>query len=126
VGDPGASADRIHVEQLELYTRVGVTENERSAPQRITVNLTAWPRPDFDDLDDNLTRTVNYAELCREIRNLVENRSVSLIETLVSEIITRLLTQFPLRAVEIELRKYVLPDTKYVAVIARREAGHDK
>ena len=43
-----------------------------------------------------------------------------LIETLAEEIATMLLAAYPLAAVEIELRKYILPDTEFVAVRIRR------
>jgi dihydroneopterin aldolase len=44
-----------------------------------------------------------------------------LIETLAEEIAGLLLERFPLRAVEVELRKFILTDTAYVAVRIRRE-----
>ena len=118
-----ASADRIRVEQLELFARLGVTQEERAQPQRITVSLTIWPEASFSNLNDDISRTVNYSEVCRAARELVESRSASLIETLASDVAGHLLEQFPLRAIEVELRKYVLPDTKYVAVVVRRESG---
>ena len=118
-----ASADRIHIEQLELHASVGVTDNERSRPQRVTVSLTIWPKAAFATLQDDITRTVNYSELCRSTRELVESKSVRLIETLASELAAHLLNHFPLRAVEIELRKFVLPQTQHVSVIVRREAA---
>ena len=117
--------DRIHIEQLELYARVGVTEDERSRPQRIRLTLTVWPKAAFAKLEDDITRTVNYSELCRSAREFVEKRSAKLIETLASEVAAHLLKQFPLREVEIELRKYVLPDAKHVTVIVRRAATQD-
>ena len=45
-----------------------------------------------------------------------------LIETLAEEIAALLLKNYLLAAVEIELRKYILPDTEFVAVRLRREA----
>jgi dihydroneopterin aldolase len=44
-----------------------------------------------------------------------------LIETLAEEIAGELLTRFALRAVEVELRKFILPDTAHVAIRLRRE-----
>ena len=114
--------DCIHVEQLELFARLGITEEERSRPQRITVSLTIWPERGFSGLQDDISRAVNYAEVCRAARELVESRPVSLIETLASQIASALLKEFPLRMVEVELRKYIYPDTKYTAVIVRRDA----
>ena len=120
-----SGTDRIHIEQLELYARVGVTENERARPQRITLSLTVWPKAAFAKLEDDITRTVNYSELGQCAREFVEKRSAKLIETLASEVAAHLLKEFPLHAVEIELRKYVLPDTKHIAVFVRRAATQD-
>ena len=123
VADSSAAApDRIHIEQLEIYARVGVTDDERSQPQRITLSLTVWPKVGFGKIEDHISRTVDYSELCRSAREFLESRSDKLIETFVSEVAAHLLKEFPLRAIEIELRKYVLPDIKHVAVIIRREA----
>ena len=119
---PSATPDRIHIEQLEIQARVGVTDEERARPQRITVSLTIWPEANFSHLGDDIGRTVNYSEVCRTARELVESRPARLIETLASEVADDLLKQFPLRAVEVELRKYVYPDVKHVAVVLRREA----
>ena len=120
--DVSGTADRIHIEQLELYARVGVTEDERSRPQRITLNITLWPRRQFVNLKDDISLTVNYTEVSRSARELVQSRPASLIETLASDVAEHLLKHFPLAAVEIELRKYVLPDAAHVAVTIRREA----
>jgi dihydroneopterin aldolase len=38
--EPNPFADRIHIEQLEIFARVGVPEKERSTPQQQTVSIT--------------------------------------------------------------------------------------
>ena len=77
-----AAADRIRIEQLELHARIGVTEEERSKPQRIIINLTIWPKMGFDQMKDDIGRTVNYVQLCRSVREFIDQRKFSLIETL--------------------------------------------
>jgi dihydroneopterin aldolase len=42
-----------------------------------------------------------------------------LIETLASELASHLLRKFPLEGVEVEVRKFVLPNTKYVSATTR-------
>src|SRR5438045_2825050 len=42
--EPEIFADRIHIEQLEIFARDGVPEKERASAQRLTVNNTFWPR----------------------------------------------------------------------------------
>jgi 7,8-dihydroneopterin aldolase/epimerase/oxygenase len=115
-----AAPDRIHIEQLELYARIGVTEDERSKPQRITVNLTIWPKAGFEQMKDDISRTVNYVELCRAAREFIDERPFKLIETLASDLASDLLRAFPLQTVEVEIRKFVLPNTEYVSATARR------
>ena len=119
--DAGAARDRIHIEQLELYARVGVTERERSEPQRITIDLTVWPHRTFDNLEDDLGRTVNYVELCRVSREFIEKQDWKLIETIASKLASYLLQMFPVTAAEIAVHKFVLPNTSHVAVTVRRE-----
>ena len=101
--------------------RVGVPDEERAQPQRLTVSLVLQPRTRFGDLGDDLSRTVDYAAVCEELRRFVSDRQGKLIETLAHEMAEHLLRSFELVRVELELRKFVLPETKYVAVrVARR------
>ena len=112
--------DAIHIEQLEISARVGVPDDERAQPQRLTVSITLWPRSDFDDLSDDLGQTINYAAVVQAVRGFVETRRDKLIETLASAIAAHLLAAFPLRALRLELRKFVIPQSDHVAVIITR------
>lgn len=117
-----ASADdQIHIRELELMAHIGVPDEERAIPQRLTVTLRMWPVTSFAAMADDLGQTVNYAAVCREVKELVGSRADKLIETLGEAIAARLLAVFPLRKVEIELRKFILPDVKHVAVVLVRE-----
>ena len=113
-------SDSIHVEQLEVFARVGVTENERNTPQRITVSITIWPKTKFDDLQEDITRTVNYSALCAAAREFVGDRADKLIETLAAQLTDHVMRSFPVGRVRIELRKFVLPDAQYAAVTVER------
>ena len=112
--------DSIRIEQLEICARIGVTEEERAQPQRITISVTIWPLAAFDQLEDDLAKTTDYSALCRVVREFVENRAYNLIETLAAALASELLAKFRLRAVDIEVRKFVLPSTEYVAAIVHR------
>ena len=113
--------DEIRIEELEIMARVGVPDEERAQPQRLTVSLVLQPPVNFGDLNDDLSRTVDYAGVCEEIRRFVSNRQGRLIETLAHEIAEYLLRHFRLSRVEVELRKFILPETRYVAVRVTRE-----
>ena len=113
-------SDEIRIEALELMARVGVPDLERAQPQRLTVSMTLQPRCAFGDLGDDLARTVDYAAVCEDLRRFVAGRADKLIETLAHEMAEHLLRCFGLARVELELRKFVLPETKYVAVRVAR------
>ena len=114
---------QIHVEQLEIFARVGVPETEREKPQRLTVNITLWPRIQASDLHDDIRKTVNYSIVCEETKTFVQERSDSLIETLADGIATYLLKKFAIEKIIVELRKFVLPDADYVSVTVTRTAS---
>ena len=50
--------DEIRIKELELTARVGVSEEERAQPQRITVSLVLRLRSSFAELEDDLSRTI--------------------------------------------------------------------
>jgi dihydroneopterin aldolase len=114
-------ADCIHIEQLELSARIGVTEAERGRSQRLTVSLTIWPRNPFIDLGDDVRNTINYSEICEEVKKLVGARTDKLMETLADHIARYLLDAFSIRKIDVELRKYILPDVEYVSIAITRE-----
>jgi dihydroneopterin aldolase len=116
------SDDCIHVEQLEVFTRIGVTDDERAAPQRLLLSMTIWPRKDFDGVNDEIANTVDYSALCAATRDFVEARAGRLIETLARNLADEILLRFPIRRITIQVRKFVVLNTKYVSVTLTRDA----
>lgn len=117
--------DQIHIEQLEVFTHIGVPDDERSAPQRLTFSITLWPIRDAAELDDQIARAVNYAAVCAEVRKFVGERSDKLIETLANNLAFHLLEIFEIRRITIELHKYILPDVEFVSVTVTRERAKE-
>jgi FolB domain-containing protein len=110
----------IEIADLELEGRIGVSEAERSKPQRLQISLRFQIDKRFDELEDELLSTVDYAEVAAEAQRFALNRETRLVETLVSEIAGALMNRFPLRRLEIGLRKFILPDAKHVSVRTSR------
>lgn len=108
--------DAIYIAGLELLARLGVTAEERAAPQRVTAFITLHPRRAFVDLGERLERTVDYAAVCASVHALAAERPRELLETLTVEVAAGVLERFAgCAAVDVELRKYALRDTAYVA-----------
>ena len=116
-------SDPIHIEQLEISTRIGVPEKERSTPQRLTVSITLWPKQDPRDLGDQIDKTVDYSAVAEAARNFVRDQSVNLIETLADRLAMHLLGSFAIQEIRVELRIFVLQDAKYVSVTVTRTAS---
>jgi dihydroneopterin aldolase len=114
--------DEIHIEQLEVFTRVGVPAEERAKPQKLTVSISFWPYQQTRDLADNIEGTVNYSAVAEETKNFLHDQSVKLIETLAEVLARHLLKSFPIQKITIELRKFALEDAKYVSITVTRTA----
>jgi FolB domain-containing protein len=117
------ATDSIHIEQLEVLARIGVTEAERAKSQRLTLTITLWPKQTFEDLQDDLALSVDYSAVCTAVRQLVQKSSHKLIETLATQLATHLLKAFPIERAEIEIRKFVVADAKHVSVKIIRSAS---
>ena len=113
--------DEIRIEELELLARVGVPDEERARPQRLTVSLTLRLARSFAELGDDLARTTDYAAVCEEARRFVAGRQDKLIETLADEMAAHLLRRFGLARIDLELRKFILIETRFVAVRITRK-----
>ncbi|MBA3353101.1 MAG: dihydroneopterin aldolase [Blastocatellia bacterium] len=117
--------DEIRIKELELLARVGVPAEERAQPQRLTVSITLQPPQPFTRLGDDLARTIDYAAVCAEARRFIADREDRLIETLADQMAGHLLRQFRPARIDLELRKFILPETKYVAVRVSRKSAAD-
>jgi dihydroneopterin aldolase len=123
LNEPYSLSDEIHIEQLEISARIGVPDQERAVPQRLTVSISFWPYQQTRDLGDKIDKTVNYSAVAEETKNFACNQSVNLIETLADRLATHLLQAFPIHRITIELRKFALGDAKYVSTIVIRTAS---
>lgn len=111
----------IRLEQIEVLAHIGVPDDERAQPQRLTISLTFWPVKSGDELNDDITRAVNYADVCAATRTLVQDRRDRLIETLAEALAKHLLGIFQIKRIVVEIRKFVLPDVQFVSVTVTRD-----
>src|SRR6267142_2158667 len=120
-----SAEQQIHIEQLKVLARVGVTQSERARRQRLVLNITLWPARDLRDIKDAVARTVDYSALCQEAKEFVSRQSPKLIETLANDLAAHLLKKFRVRKISIEVRKFVLKDAAYASVTVTLNASLD-
>ncbi len=121
------ASDKIIIQDLELSCRIGVPEAERAQPQRLLVSLEM--EHDFAPAaaGDDLNRTINYDAVCRQIRDFAARGSWKLLERFSEEIAQLVLKEFRPSSVVVEIKKFIIPETKYVAVrIERRREGRSR
>ncbi len=116
--------DSIAIAKMVVETRIGVPDEERSRSQKLVLNAKMYPLQRFNSHADELVVTTDYAAAAELIRAIAGERPRKLIETLAAEIAEGVLAEFDeIGHVEIELRKYILPQTGHVAVRLCRSRG---
>lgn len=108
--------DLIEVRRLEVWTHIGVPDEERAAAQRLLVSLEMVPVAPFTGLGDEIDRTVDYFVVAQQVKALAGERPRRLIETLAGEIADGVLAHHTVREVRVLIEKFILPDTECVAV----------
>ena len=112
--------NEIRIDSLRVRTRIGVPDDERADEQDLEIDLRIEPMRDFAGMQDDISHTIDYALVCDRIAELAAARPRNLIETLAEDIAAMVLKDFHARSVEVEVRKFILPQTRHVAVRCRR------
>jgi FolB domain-containing protein len=112
--------DQITIEDLEVLYRVGVPEQERANPQRLRLTIELERDFTLAAKTDDLAQTIDYHLLSRRLLGFGEGRSWKLIETLAVDLAEMILREFKPERVTVEVKKFVLPETRWVSVRTRR------
>jgi 7,8-dihydroneopterin aldolase/epimerase/oxygenase len=107
---------KISIVDLEVFLHVGVTDEERATSQRLL--LTVDMEFDFSAaaMNDRLTKTIDYFAVAQRLLKHGEGRSWKLIEKLANDVADLILAEFQPQAVAVEVKKFPLPQAKYVSV----------
>ena len=111
---------KISIVDLEVFYRVGVPDAERAQPQRLL--LTVVLAADFAAAaqSDALADTLDYYAVTQRLLKFGEGREWRLIEKLAADLADRLLAEFPPSAVTVEVKKFIIPQARHVAVSLTR------
>jgi 7,8-dihydroneopterin aldolase/epimerase/oxygenase len=102
--------DRIVLRAMEFEGFHGVGDEERSQPQLIEVDVEMTADLSRAGETDDLAETVNYSEVFRRCRAIVEDRTFHLLEAIAHAIATDLLSNFaPIKSVVVRIRKPGVP-----------------
>ena len=106
----------ISIIDLEVFCRVGVSDEERAKPQRLLVSVDM--ECDFSSaaVSDRIGRTIDYFEVSQRLIRFGERQGWRLIESLATEMAEKILAEFRPQSVTVEVRKFPIPEAHYVSV----------
>ena len=114
--------DKISIAEIEVECRIGVPDKERSDPQRLLISLELEKNFSIAAQADDLTKTIDYHAVWLRVREICSEKERRLIETMAEEIARNILREFSAETVRVEIRKFILPETRHVAVRIERRA----
>ena len=105
---------------LELLCHIGVPKEERAQPQKLLCTVTV-PVPNLKKAaqTDNIQHTLNYFNLNQLLRKTAQAKERKLIETLASDLAAASFQHFPSPWIEIEIKKFIIPETRHISFQAR-------
>lgn len=112
--------DAIRICDLEVFYHVGVPEEERAHPQRLLLDIEM--RLDFRRAadGDDLSKTIDYFAVTQRLLKFGDGRSWKLIEKLAEDIASAILREFRPKTVLVEVKKFIIPQTRCVSVAVER------
>lgn len=113
--------DKITIEDLEVKFHVGVPDEERIEAQKLLITIVIFKDLSLSAENDDISKTIDYFSVSQEIKVLGENQSWKLIETLANDICKLVLTNFKAETVRVIVKKFILPDTRWVSVDMTRK-----
>lgn len=114
-----AAGESIRINSLELMCRIGVPDEERATPQRLTADIELTVEKPFRSMGEDITRTIDYDALSQRLVQLAAERPRVLVETLAQELCDCCTREFGAPTARIELHKYILLHTRSVSVQAQ-------
>lgn len=117
--------DKIKITNLEVYCHHGVFAEENVLGQKFLVSTELYTNIEEAASGDDITKSINYGEVCHYIKELMEKNTFKLIESVAECLATKILIRFPLaEKIKIEVKKPWAPimlPIETVAVEIERE-----
>lgn len=97
--------DVVFIEALKVDTVIGVYDWEKTIQQTLQFDVEMRTDTTQAAQIDDLSKTVDYAEVADDIVKLAKQNQVELIETVAEMVTTKILKDYPVESVKLTLRK---------------------
>ncbi|MEK6869810.1 MAG: dihydroneopterin aldolase [Nanoarchaeota archaeon] len=113
--------DKIIIKDLEIECIVGVRKRERKEKQKIYVTIEIYTNTEKAAKSSNITDTINYSSIIKNIKRLVTNKKYLLLETMAEDIAKMILRNKNTNEVKVLIKKpKAIGKGKYAAVEIER------
>ena len=97
-------SDKITIKKLELWCNIGLGSKERSKKQPLYADIELFLSLKEAGISDDITKTINYTEVCNNIKKLTEKEYVT-IEGLAETIANNIKYNFKPDLIRVYIRK---------------------
>lgn len=102
--------DEIRIEELQVFARHGVYEEEKRQGQNFYLNVSLFLDVREAGTRDDLTKSVNYGSVCQDLNQWMQEKDLNLLEAVACRLSEKLLLKYPLiHHVVLEIRKPEAP-----------------
>lgn len=113
--------DKITIRDLEVQTNIGVTAAERAHAQRLLISVVLERDLAEAGRTDMESSTTGYDVVAALVKQVVTQRPRKLVEAVAAEIADAVLQRRLAVAITVEVKKFSVPGSQYVAVEIYRE-----
>lgn len=100
-----SNPDRIFVSGINCVAAIGVTSEERTIKQSLSVDVELTTDVKVAALSDRLRDAVDYSRVVAQVVEIAGSRDFHLIETMAEKIASRILAEFEPEIVRVVVRK---------------------
>ena len=97
--------DKVFIKGLSIQTTIGFFQWEKDIKQTLVINLAMGWNTANAALNDELDKTLDYAEISLDIERFANNNPVDLIETLAERLASHLLVQYNIPWLKLSIDK---------------------
>ena len=112
-------SDRILICGIDCVAAIGVTPEERTIRQRVSIDVELFTVTSIPAQTDSLKDAIDYAKVASAVAEVCRNRDYHLIETLAERVAERVLSEFRVGKIRVLVRKIspvAEPRVNYVSV----------
>ena len=121
IASAGRSLRHVFIRDMILSGSIGIHRHEKSAQQRVRINLDLAVDEGDQPIDDDIKNVICYEQLAEGVGNIVGRGHINLVETLAEKIAAMCLEDLRVRSARVRVEKLdVLEGAESVGVEIER------